>query len=136
MQETLDEFGAGRRRRRGKLKKTNEQSENSAGTSGKEIAQSEVKVDETDAIAKTKKAQEHEEQAQEMPVEKQEPPRAKLAAARQSVVTEEEIAEWKDKDPKKAERLQKKRERQLKRIKRMEEEPADGERKKRRSKKD
>ena len=39
-------------------------------------------------------------------------------------------------DPKKAERLQKKRERQLKRIKRMEEEPADGEKKKRRSKKD
>ena len=135
VQETLDESGAGRRRRRGKLKKTNEQSETNAGTSGQEKAQSEAQMNETDAIAKQKKIEKHEEQPQEMLVEKQELPCAKLAAAKQSVVTEEEIAKWKDKDPKKAERLQKKRERQLKRIKRIEEEPADGEKKKRRGKK-
>ena len=135
VQETLDESSAGRRRRRGKLKKTNEQSETNAGTSGQEKAQSEAQMNETDAIAKQKKIEKHEEQPQEMLVEKQELPCAKLAAAKQSVVTEEEIAKWKDKDPKKAERLQKKRERQLKRIKRIEEEPADGEKKKRRGKK-
>ena len=67
-------------------------------------------MNETDAISKQKKIEKHEEQPQEMLVEKQELPCAKLAAAKQSVVAEEEIAKWKDKDPKKAERLQKKRE--------------------------